>query len=133
MRRLCTLVLVKLLVVVVLVSGSEGVELGVITGSEQGTYYQFGLDLQRLVKPHRIDLRVYPSKRSIDNLNAVYQQPGTQLGIVQADVLAFVTRLQSDPVLSQVVKKTKMVFPLYNKEVHLLARDDIIGFEDLAD
>jgi uncharacterized protein len=133
MRRLWTLVLVKLLVIVGLVAGSEGAELGVITGSEQGTYYQFGLNLQRLVKSHGIDLSVYPSKGSIDNLYAVYQRPATQLGIVQADVLAFVTRLQSDPVLSQIVKKTKMVFPLYNEEVHLLARGDLMSFEDLAD
>src|SRR5262245_35292829 len=133
MRMLWTLVLVKLLAVLGLVAGSDGAELGVITGSEQGTYYQFGLNLQRLVKPHGIDLRVYPSNGSIDNLYAVYQRPATQLGIVQADVLAFVTRLQSDPVLSQVVKKTKMVFPLYNEEVHLLARAGIASFEDLAD
>ena len=133
MRVLWTLGLVTLLLAVGLVVGSDGAELGIVTGSEQGTYYQFGLNLQRLAKPHGIDVRVYPSKGSIENLYAVYQRPATQLGIVQADVLAFVTRLQSDPVLSQVIKKTRMVFPLYNEEVHLLARHGIASFEDLAD
>ena len=108
-------------------------ELGLITGGERGTYYQFGLDLQRLVKSSGLELSVYPSRGSIDNVYAVYQRPATQMGIVQSDVLAFVTRVQSDPVLRLIAKKTKMVFPLYNEEVHLLGRRGITGFDDLAD
>ena len=69
-----------------------------------------------------IDLSVYNSKGSIENVYAVYQKPGTQMGIVQSDVLAFVARVQSDPVLKRIAKKTKMVFPLYNEEIHLLGR-----------
>ena len=115
-------------------SGAEAAaELGIITGGEKGTYYQFGLDLQRLVKQSGIDLTVFPSKGSIENVYAVYQRPATQMGIVQSDVLAFVTRIQSDPVLKRIAKKTKLVFPLYNEEVHLLGRRDIADFDDLAD
>ena len=55
-----------------------------------------------------------------------------QLGIVQSDVLAFVARLQNDPVLTRIAKKTKMVFPLYNEEVHLLGKRGIAEFDDLA-
>ncbi|HXJ82072.1 MAG TPA: TAXI family TRAP transporter solute-binding subunit [Candidatus Methylomirabilis sp.] len=108
-------------------------ELGIITGGEKGTYYQFGLDLQRLVKPKGIDLSVYPSKGSIENVYAVYQRPATQLGIVQSDVLAFVARVQSDQTLKRIAKKTRLVFPLYNEEVHLLGRRGIADFDDLAD
>ena len=89
-------------------------DVGIITGSEKGTYYQFGVNLQQLVKRSGIDLAVYPSKGSIENIYAVYQRPATQMGIVQADVLAFVARVQSDPVLKRIAKKTKLVFPLYN-------------------
>ena len=110
-----------------------GGELGIITGGEKGTYYQLGLDLQRLVKQSGIDLGVYPSKGSIENVYAVYQRPATQLGIVQSDVLAFVARVQSDPVLKRIAKKTKLVFPLYNEEVHLLGRRGITDFDDLTD
>jgi TRAP transporter TAXI family solute receptor len=108
-------------------------ELGIITGGEKGTYYQFGLDLQRLAKQGGVDLSVYPSKGSIENVYAVYQRPATQMGIVQSDVLAFVARVQSDQVLKRIAKKTKLVFPLYNEEVHLLGRRDITDFDDLAD
>ena len=71
--------------------------MGIITGSDKGTYYQFGLNLQTLVKPQGFDLTVYTSKGSVENVYAVYQRPGVPLGIVQADVLAFVTKVQSDP------------------------------------
>ncbi len=108
-------------------------DLGLITGGDKGTYYQFGLNLQTLVKPHGFDLTVYPSKGSVENIYAVYQRPGVQMGIVQADVLAFVGRIHSDPVLRRVASKTKMVFPLYNEEIHLLARKDIGEFDDLND
>jgi TRAP transporter TAXI family solute receptor len=107
-------------------------DMGVITGSEKGTYYQFGLDLQKLVKPTGVNLSVHPSKGSVENIFAVYQRPGVQMGIVQSDVLAFVARLQNDPVLARIAKKTKMVFPLYNEEVHLIGKRGIAEFDDLA-
>jgi TRAP transporter TAXI family solute receptor len=107
-------------------------EMGLITGGEKGTYYQFGLDLQKLVKSTGVNLTVHNSKGSIENVFAVYQRPGVQMGIVQSDVLAFVARVQSDPVLSRIAKKTRMVFPLYNEEVHVLGRRGIRDFDDLA-
>jgi len=107
-------------------------DMGLITGGEKGTYYQFGLDLQKLVKPTGVNLTVHNSKGSIENVFAVYQRPGVQMGIVQSDVLAFVARVQSDPVLSRIAKKTRMVFPLYNEEVHVLGRRGIRDFDDLA-
>jgi uncharacterized protein len=107
-------------------------DLGIITGSEKGTYYQFGLNLQALGKASKISMNVLPSKGSIENLYAVYQRPGVPLGIVQADALAFVSKMQSDPVLKRIARRTKMVFPLYNEEIHILGRKDIHDFEDLA-
>jgi uncharacterized protein len=107
-------------------------DVGLITGSEKGTYYQFGLDIQKLVKENGFNVTVHPSKGSIENIFAVYQRPGVQIGIVQSDVLAFVAKVQTDPVLQRIAKKTKMVFPLYNEEVHILGRRGITDFDDLA-
>ena len=123
------------LILILVAAGSAGAanELGIITGSERGTYYQFGLNLQRLGKQTGVDVSVATSKGSIENVFAVYQKPNTQLGIVQSDVLAFVARVQSDPVLKRIAKKTKMVFPLYNEEIHLLGRKEITDFDDLTD
>jgi TRAP transporter TAXI family solute receptor len=127
-----------LAVAVLLVLGGASIavaaaDLGIITGGEKGTYYQFGLNLQGLAKQKGMSLSVYPSRGSIENVFAVYQQPATQLGIVQSDVLAFVSRVQTDPVLKRIAKKTKMVFPLYNEEIHILGRAGIAEFDDLSD
>jgi TRAP transporter TAXI family solute receptor len=114
-------------------SAAFSAEMGLVTGGPKGTYYQFGLNLQALMKQNGIDLRVYNSTGSVENVYAVYQRPATQIGIVQSDVLAFVARVQSSPVLRRIAKKTKMIFPLYNEEVHIVARPEIESFDDLAD
>jgi uncharacterized protein len=119
-----------------LVLGAAGAgpaaDLGLITGSEKGTYYQFGVDLQNLGKQTGINLTVYPSRGSVENVYAVYQRPGVQMGFVQSDVLAFVAKVQTDPTLAKIAEKTKLIFPLYNEEVHLLGRREIADFDDLA-
>jgi len=114
------------------VAAAHAVDMGIITGGAKGTYYQFGLNLKTLVAEQGINLTVTNSTGSVENVYAVYNRPNTQLGIVQADVLAFISRAQNNPVLKQIAKKTKMVFPLYNEEVHLLGRSDIASFDDLA-
>jgi uncharacterized protein len=88
---------VMFMVVVTAPVAVAATDLGIITGGEKGTYYQFGLNLQGLAKQHGVNLSVYPSRGSIENVFAVYQRPATQLGIVQSDVLAFVSRVQTDP------------------------------------
>ncbi len=121
-----------ILIVLSFSSHSFGVDLAIMTGGKKGTYYQFGLNLKELVKSKDIRLRVNNSTGSIENLYAVYQRPYTQMGIVQSDVLAFVARLQSDPTLKKIAKKTRMIFPLYNEEIHLLGRRELSDFDDLA-
>ncbi len=114
-----------------LASFSFAGEMNIMTGSEKGTYYQFGLNLQQLVKPKGIELGVKTSSGSIENLYAVFKQPKTQLGIVQSDVLAFVSKVQSNPTLIRIAEKTRMVFPLYNEEIHILGKKDIGDFDGL--
>jgi len=95
---------------------SAVVNLGVVTGDRTGTYYQFGLNMMELGKSHGYNLRVSPSRGSVENVYAVYKRPNTQMGIVQSDVLAFVLKVQSDALLKRIAKKIKMIFPLYNEE-----------------
>jgi len=127
------LYILVLTVIIVTVGSSYAQEMGIITGNKRGTYYQFGLNLAQLVKHRGIKLNVYDSAGSVQNVNAVYKAPGTQLGIVQSDVLAFVAKIETDPVLKRIASKTRMVFPLYNEEVHLLGQRGIADFDDLAD
>jgi uncharacterized protein len=133
MRAVWHVVLLTAFAAVALIGVGRAAEMGIITGSEKGTYYQFGLNLQQLLKTKGIGLNVYNSKGSIENVFAVYQRPGIQLGIVQADVLAFIARVETNTALQRIAKKTRLVFPLYNEEVHLLGKSDIADFDDLAD
>ena len=132
MKKVSILYCLVMLFAVIFVSQSMAFDLAVITGGKKGTYYQFGLNLQELVESRGIRLSVYNSTGSIENLYAVYKRPRTQMGIVQSDVLAFVSRVQTDRVLKRIAKKTKMVFPLYNEEIHLLGQKSLSDFDDLA-
>ena len=107
-------------------------DMGIIRGGAKGTYYQFGLNLKTLVNAHGINLTVANSNGSVENVYAVYNRPNTQIGIVQADVLAFISRSQTNPTLKQIAKKTKLVFPLYNEEVHIVGQNDITNFSEAS-
>jgi TRAP transporter TAXI family solute receptor len=72
------------------------------------------------------------SQGSIQNVFSVFKAPDTQMGIVQSDVLAFVAKIQTDATLQRIAAKTKMVFPFYNEEVHLLANSEVKDFDDLS-
>jgi TRAP transporter TAXI family solute receptor len=113
-------------------AAATAAELGLITGSENGAYYQFGVDLKRLVKPAGIELTVYPSKGSIDNLSALHSRPGVQMAIVQSDVLDFIAGAETSPLLTSIAKRLRVIFPLYNEEVHIIARNGIGELEQLA-
>ena len=132
LRRLRISAVALLLAAVGPVPSARAADMGVVTGGEKGTYYQFGLNLQALGKLNGINLSVYPSKGSVENIYAVYERPGVQVGIVQSDVLAFVARVQTDSTLQRIAKKIKMVFPLYNEEIHVLAQKGVASFDDLA-
>ncbi len=110
---------------------SSAVDLGIITGGTQGTYFQFGLDMMKMSKQYGFDLDVYNSRGSVENVYAVYKRPKTQMGIVQSDVLAFVLKVKTNATLRRIARKIKMIFPLYNEEVHLLGKNKIHSFDDL--
>jgi hypothetical protein len=113
-------------------SAASAAELGLITGGEGGTYHRFGLDLKRLVKADGINLTVLPSKGSVENIFAVSQRPGVDMGIVQSDVLAFVGEQPSNAALSHIARSIRLVFPLYDEEVHVIGRQEIRSFDQLA-
>ncbi|MBM9515120.1 TAXI family TRAP transporter solute-binding subunit [Desulfogranum marinum] len=135
MKRICTIILFNLSLFLFITTTSNAappVSMGIVTGSTKGTYYQFGLNIAELVKTKNIQLSVSPSKGSVENVYAVFKRPRTQLGIVQADVLAFVSRIETDPVLQQIARKIKLVFPLYNEEIHLIGNNTLTEFADLT-
>ena len=47
---------------------SNQIQMGIVTGGPSGTYYQFGLNLEKLVARNGINLRVDNSKGSVENI-----------------------------------------------------------------
>jgi hypothetical protein len=76
---------------------------------------------------------VRESAGSVENMRAVRDRKATQLGIVQSDVLEyFRTFAPDDPDLRRPARGARVAFPLYDEEVHVLARRGIGGLGDLA-
>lgn len=105
--------------------------LGMVTGGLKSTAHQIGLDLEVLVKRSNIHLAVHNSRGSVENVYAVYQRPGSHLGLVQSDVMAFVTKVKRDSRLRLIAGKTRWVYPLYDQEIHLLGKAEIQTLGDL--
>ena len=103
----------------------------IVTGGKTGTYIQIGQNIGALAGHFDIDLNAVESAGSIENVNAVYKRPVTPLGIVQSDVLGWIAVRSNDPELRSIAEKTRLVFPLYNEEVHVLARTGIESLSDL--
>ncbi len=106
--------------------------IGMVTGSTTGTYIQFGRDIAGVARYAGLEIEVKESEGSLDNIKRINSQENAAFGIVQADVLGFLLRRRKDPRAQWIARRLRLVFPLYNEEVHLFARKEIRRFEDLA-
>src|SRR3982751_577422 len=98
----------------------------IVTADQRGTYYAIGQDLAKMVAPEaNIDLEVMPTSGSAENIKLLRQEPGVKLAIVQADVYqAFVERAGSNREAARIIKPLRVIAPLYNTEIHYIARAD---------
>ncbi len=112
------------------VTAGDPLSIGVITGDRSGTYIKIGEDIARLANADGLNLNVYESNGSLENIAAVFERDEVHLGLVQSDVLGYLQESQNRK-LERVAQKIVMMFPLYNEEVHLLAKKDIASIHDL--
>ncbi len=105
-------------------------QIGMVTGSRTGTYIQFGNDIAGVAKSVGLDILVKDSQGSIDNIKRINSKENATFGIVQSDVLGFLSRSES-PEMRQVAGRLRLIFPFYNEEVHLFANKSIQSFNDL--
>jgi TRAP transporter TAXI family solute receptor len=105
--------------------------IGMPTGSTGGTYYPMGLDIAKLSAKNGVQVQVKNSLGSLDNIRRMASTENAGLSLVQSDVIEF---LNSQPtrINRSVLKNLRLVFPLYNEEVHLLAKSGINTVADLA-
>jgi len=114
-------------------ASAEGIERDIMTGGPQGTYIKIGRDIAALGAECGLKLNVVESAGSLENFVGVRNRRNTQFGIVQSDVLEYLKTFEvNDPEVQKAVKGVRIMFPLYNEEIHVLARKDIAGMKDLA-
>lgn len=131
MRRL-TLLLAVLFIFPAFASAQE-FEKNIMTGGPSGTYIQIGKDLAKLEGQCGLTLNVLESGGSLENFVGVRKRAHTQFGIVQSDVLDYFKTFQAnDPEIQRAISGVRIMFPLYNEEVHILAKREIATLADLG-
>lgn len=120
---------------VMLVAGashSAEFERNIMTGGPTGTYIRIGKDIAALGGECGLTLNVIESAGSLENFVGVRNRRNTQFGIVQSDLLEYLKTFEAnDPEVQDAVRGVRIMFPLYNEEVHVLARTGIASLKDL--
>jgi len=99
----------------------------IVTADVRGTYHAIANDLAKFVAPGAdIQLEPVPTKGSAENIKLLRFEPHVKLAIVQADVYqAFVDRAaKANPEASRIIRPLRVILPLYNTEIHYVARAD---------
>ncbi|HET9642562.1 MAG TPA: TAXI family TRAP transporter solute-binding subunit [Burkholderiaceae bacterium] len=119
--------------------GPMSTHVGIAAGPLGGRYWQAGKRIAEIGKYHKAQdasgmnapiFYARATKGAVDNIELVTSPENAALGLVQYDVLLWLTEssIQSH---KDVVNKLRWVRPLYLEEVHVLARRDIKGVENL--
>ncbi|MCE6970067.1 MULTISPECIES: TAXI family TRAP transporter solute-binding subunit [Rhodobacterales] len=112
---------------------SAAVETNILTGGPTGTYIQIGRDIAAAAGECGISMTVHESAGSLENFLGVRQRRATQFGIVQSDVLEYLkTFAADDPEVGRAIFGVRIAFPLYDEEVHVLAKKEIADLKSLA-
>ena len=108
-------------------------EKNIMTGGPTGTYIQFGRNMSEMAAECGVTLKVQESAGSLENFLGVRKRSFTQFGIVQSDVLEYLkTYAADDPTIARAILGVRIAFPLYNEEVHILAKREINSLSDLS-
>jgi hypothetical protein len=111
-------------------SSANEQQISIITGQKTGTYFIFGHDIAEAAKKSGISVETHSSEGSIDNIKRITNENNIALGIVQSDVLGFLGR-SKNPDSMRIAKNLRIVFPFYNEEIHVFAKNEIKDFKDL--
>ena len=104
--------------------------MGIVTGGPTGTYIKFGQDMATMAEREGLNLIVKESQGSLANIERMDSRENAGVGIVQSDVLGFLSR-STDKQMKKTASRLRLIFPFYNEEVHLYANKDIKSIKDL--
>jgi TRAP transporter TAXI family solute receptor len=104
------------------------INLRLMTGPEQGTYYQVGQEIAEITAPVGLNLQVIPSEGSWANIVALFNSDA-EFAIFQIDAFLLAAKNLYSNKAIDIYDEIKVVMPLYNEEIHVLkARDRVLDF-----
>jgi len=95
------------------------VELRLMSGNEQGTYYQIGREIARETDKVGLNLQVLPSAGSWANIIALFNND-TEFAIFQMDAYIKAGRNLYQNTALDIRDEIKVVMPLYHEEIHVI-------------
>jgi TRAP-type uncharacterized transport system substrate-binding protein len=104
------------------------IELRLMTGDEQGTYYQIGQEITEQTGKVGINLQVLPSEGSWSNIIALFNND-TEFAIFQMDAYLKAARNFYLNTAKNIHDEIKVVMPLYHEEIHVIkAKENPLDF-----
>lgn len=112
---------------------AQEAERNIMASKPGGTHWPIAQDIATLGKKCGLDLNLVESGGSLENFFGVRNRRNTQMGIVAADVLNYMSSYKSqDPDVRAAVQGMRIMLPLYDAEVQVVARSGITSLSDLA-
>lgn len=105
-----------------------GINLRLMTGDPQGTYYQIGQEIASQTEKVGIHLEVLPSQGSWQNIVALFNND-TEFAIFQIDAFMRAGKNLYSNLEKNIHEEIKVVMPLFHEEIHVIkAADSHIDF-----
>lgn len=115
-----------------LVAAQQLRAVNIMAGPVGSTAKAVSNDIVDLAKSCGLPAVAHDSDGAIENLLAVKEKRYTQFGIMQLDVLEYLKTFEGeDPRIEQAIRGVRVAMPLYNEEVHIVARPGFDRIEDL--
>lgn len=126
--RLVVLLLLSGISTGLMTSHALAIDLRLMTGDEQGTYYQIGREISEQTGKVGINLQVLPSDGSWANIIALFNND-TEFAIFQIDAYLKAARNFYGNTAKNIHEEIKVVMPLYHEEIHILkAKERALNF-----
>lgn len=111
-------------------STSSAIELRLMTGPEDGTYYQIGQEMSAVTDATGVHLQVLPSQGSWKNIVELFNS-NTEFAIFQLDAFVKAAKNLYVNTSTKIEDEIHVVMPLYREEIHLVkAQGRAMDFSD---
>lgn len=111
---------------------AQSLEQNLMSMYKGSTHYAIAQDILGITRKCGMPLNIVESKGSLENFYGVRNRTHTQYGLVSADLLDYLKSYQSqDKEVQQSVQGMRIMLPLYDTEIHVIATKDIRTLQDL--